>query len=42
MNALNTIEKKVVEMLDNGEHVHGLAREIALEMLFREIEKKEG
>ena len=38
MIARNEIEKKVLEMVKNGEKLHGLAREILIEMQLREME----
>lgn len=39
MKAMNEMEKKVLEMIKKGETLHGLARDIAIEMQMREEEK---
>ena len=39
MKAMNNIEKKVLEMLAEGKPVHGLMREILIEMQMRELEE---
>ena len=41
MKAYNEIEAKVLEMINKGEKLTGPAREIAIEMLLREQERKE-
>lgn len=41
MKALNNIEKKVLEMLVEGKPVHGLMRDILIEMQLREMEKED-
>jgi hypothetical protein len=41
MKALNNIEKKVLEMLAEGKPVHGLMRDILIEMQLREMEKED-
>ena len=41
MKALNKIEEKVLEMINNGEVLHGWARDIAIEMALREMEEDE-
>lgn len=38
MIAKNEIEKKVLEMVKNGEKLHGLALDILMEMQLREME----
>lgn len=40
MKAMNEMERKVLEMLEQGKKLHGLAREIAIEMALREQEEK--
>lgn len=44
MKALNKMEEKVLEMIENGVNLHGFARDIAIEMALREMteNKKEG
>lgn len=39
MKALNNIEKKVLKMLAEGKPIHGLMRDILIEMQMRELEK---
>lgn len=41
MKALNNIEKKALEMLAEGKPVHGLMRDILIEMQLREMEKED-
>ena len=41
MKARNELEKKVLEMVKNGEKLHGLAKEILVEMTLREMEEEE-
>lgn len=41
MKATNEMEKKVLEMLEAGKPVHGMAREILWEMALREREEAE-
>ena len=41
MKAMNKIEKKVLEMINEGKPLHGWAREVAVEMALREQEEKE-
>lgn len=38
MKAMNKIEEKVLEMLTAGSPVHGLMRDILIEMQMREME----
>lgn len=38
MKAMNNAEVKVLEMVERGEHLHGLAMEIWQEMCLRELE----
>jgi hypothetical protein len=40
MKALNNIEKKVLEMLAEGKPIHGLMRDVLIEMQLREMEEK--
>lgn len=40
MKAMNKIEEKVLEMLAAGKPVHGLMRDILIEMQLREMEKE--
>ena len=44
MKALNKMEEKVLEMIENGVNLHGWAREVAVEMALREMadNEKEG
>lgn len=43
LKPINNLERKVLEMVRNGEHLHGAAREILIEMQIREMhEEKEG
>lgn len=35
MKALNELERKVLEMIEEGKPLHGLARDIAIEMQMR-------
>lgn len=41
MKAMNELEKKVLEMIKEGKPLHGLARDVAIEMALREQEEKE-
>ena len=41
MKATNEIEKKILEMLEAGEPIHGWAREILIEMALRAKEEAE-
>jgi hypothetical protein len=41
MKAMNEIEKKVLEMVKNGEKLHGWALDVLMEMTLREMEKKD-
>ena len=41
MKAMNELEKKVLEMIKEGKPLHGLARDVAIEMALREWEGKE-
>lgn len=36
MKAMNELEKKVLQMIAEGKPIHGLAREIWIEMMLRE------
>lgn len=36
MKALNELERKVLEMIEEGKPLHGLARDIAIEMQMRD------
>ena len=38
MKAMNEIEAKVLEMVKRGDKLHGLARDILIEMTLREAE----
>ena len=38
MKAMNKVEEKVLEMLTAGKPVHGLMRDILIEMQLREME----
>ena len=38
LNPKNEIERMIVRMIENGEHLHGLAREVLIEMMLREEE----
>lgn len=40
MKAMNKMEEKVLKMIAEGKTLHGYAREIWIEMLLREEEKK--
>lgn len=40
MKAMNNIEKKVLEMVKNGEKLHGWALEVLTEMTLREMEEE--
>ena len=40
MKAMNEIEKKVLEMVKNGEKLHGWALDVLMEMTLRDMEKK--
>ena len=40
MKATNAIEKKVLEMVKNGEKLHGWALDVLMEMTLRDMEKK--
>lgn len=40
MKAMNSTEEKVLAMVAEGKSLHGYAREIWIEMLLREEEKK--
>lgn len=39
MKAMNNIEKKVLEMLAEDKPIHGLMRDILIEMQMRELEE---
>lgn len=39
MKAMNKIEEKVLEMLAEGKPIHGLMRDILIEMQLREMEE---
>lgn len=39
MKAMNKMEEKVLEMVKNGEPLHGWAREVLIEMQQREEEE---
>ena len=41
MKAMNKMEEKVLEMLAEGKPIHGLARDILIEMQLREMEKED-
>lgn len=41
LKPMNEMERKVVEMLERGEKLHGMAREIAIDMALRELETSE-
>lgn len=41
MKAMNKVEEKVLEMLAAGKPVHGLMRDILIEMQMREMEKED-
>ena len=41
MKALNKMEEKVLEMIENGVNLHGWAREVAVEMALREMAENE-
>jgi len=41
MKAMNELEKKVLEMIKEGKPLHGLARDVAIEMALREQEGEE-
>lgn len=41
LKPMNETERKVVEMLERGETLHGMAREIAINMALRELEASE-
>ena len=41
MKALNKVEEMVLEMYKNGESLHGLARDILIEMAMRDAEEEE-
>lgn len=41
MKALNKMEEKVLEMIENGVNLHGWAREVAIEMTLREMAENE-
>lgn len=36
MKAMNELERKVLEMIEEGKPLHGLARDIAIEMQMRD------
>lgn len=40
MKAMNEMEARVLEMVKNGEHLHGWAREVLIEMQQREKEER--
>lgn len=40
MKAMNKMEEMVIEMIREGKPLHGLAREIAIEMALREKEEE--
>ena len=37
LKPMNETERKVVEMLERGEELHGMARDIAIDMALREL-----
>ena len=39
LKPMNETERKVVEMLEQGEKLHGMARDIAIDMALRELEE---
>ena len=41
MKAMNKMEEMVLEMVREGKPIHGLAREIWIEMTLREMEAEE-
>jgi len=41
MKPVNELEKKALEMLKAGKPVHGLMREVLIEMQLREMEEEE-
>lgn len=41
MKAMNKIEEKALEMLNAGKPIHGLMRDILIEMQLREMEKED-
>lgn len=40
MRAMNALEQKVLDMVARGEKLHGLAKEVYIEMKLREMEEK--
>lgn len=40
LNPVNELEKIVVKMVEENKPIHGLAKDILIEMLLREEEKK--
>ena len=41
LKPMNETEKLVMEMLERGEKLHGMARDIAIDMALRELEASE-
>lgn len=41
MKAMNELERKVLQMVAEGKPLHGLAREVLVEMTLREMEEKQ-
>lgn len=41
MKAMNEMEKKALEMLKAGKPIHGLLRDVLIDMQLREMEEKE-
>ena len=39
MKAMNALEQKVLDMVARGEKLHGLAKEVYIEMKLRELDK---
>ena len=39
MKAMNALEQKVLDMVARGERLHGLAKDIYIEMQLRELDK---
>lgn len=40
LTPMNDLERKVLEMVAEGKSLHGLARDILMEMTLREMEKE--
>lgn len=40
MKAMNELEKKALEMLKAGKPIHGMLRDVLIEMQIREMEEK--